>query len=102
MMKCRDCEAPTEVISRQIGMFGKTDTFCNFCRACLTAHAAEGGYTEAQALAIYDSCTAAVREASEARAEKLASLKITNRPRSRPGSARPRVLASSLAKKKPA
>ena len=31
---------------------------------------------------------------------KMASLKITNRPRSRPGSARPRVLASSFAKKK--
>ena len=30
---------------------------------------------------------------------KMASLKITNRPRSRPGSARPRVLASSFAKK---
>ena len=73
MMKCRDCEAPTEVISRQIGMFGKTDTYCNFCRACLPAHAAEGGYTEAQALAIYDSCTAAVREAIDARAEKLAA-----------------------------
>ena len=72
-MKCQDCGAPTEIISRQIGMFGKTDTFCNFCRACLAAHAAEGGYTEAQALAIYDSCTAAVKEASDGRAEKLAA-----------------------------
>ena len=70
-MKCRDCGAPTEIISRQIGMFGKTDTFCNFCRACLAAHAAEGGYTAPQALAIYDSCTAAVRAATQARAEKL-------------------------------
>ena len=72
-MKCRDCEAPTEIISRQIGMFGKTDTYCNFCRSCLPAHAAEGGYPEAQALAIYDSCTASVREASAARAEKMAA-----------------------------
>lgn len=72
-MKCLDCEAPTEIISRQIGMFGKNDTFCNFCRECLAAHAGEGGYTEAQALAIYDSCTAAVRAATDARAEKLAA-----------------------------
>ena len=72
-MKCRDCGAPTEIISRQIGMFGKTDTFCNFCRSCLAAHAGEGGYTEAQALIIYDSCTAAVRAAQDARAVKLAA-----------------------------
>ena len=72
-MKCEDCNAPTEVLSRRIGMFGKNETFCRFCRSCLAKQAEAGGFSEGEALAIYDSCTAAVREAIDARAEKLAA-----------------------------
>ena len=70
-MKCEDCNAPTEVLSRQIGMFGKTETYCRFCRSCIAKHAKEGGFSEGHALALYDACTQAIKRGDAARAEAL-------------------------------
>ena len=69
-MTCADCGAPTEIISRRIGFFGKVDTYSRFCRSCLPSHADEGGYTPEEALVIYDACVDAVKRAQAARTQK--------------------------------
>lgn len=60
-MTCEDCGAKTEIVNRRIGFFGLIETYSRFCRPCLPAHAGEWGMTEAQALAVYDSCVDAVQ-----------------------------------------
>ena len=69
-MTCADCGAPTEIISRCIGFFGKVDTYSRYCRPCLPSHAGEGGYTPKEALTIYDACVDAVKRAQAARTQK--------------------------------
>ena len=67
---CRSCGAPTAVISRRIGFFGLTETWCTHCRDCLPAAATEQGYDPDELLTEHDDAVAAVADAKKAYAER--------------------------------
>ena len=59
--QCRSCGAPTEIISRWIGFFGLTETYCTHCRDCLGPAAEEQGLDPQLILLEYDERIAAIQ-----------------------------------------